>query len=177
MVGQQSGRQSRAVTRRSPGKPALGTWGLVAAGALLALALAACSSPAAAPSASPATAAGTAAATASIEPIVTPKPTSPPRVPAPAELQGRWQTVINDNDKPVLTITDFKYTIERLGIGTGAIEVHGDEIAFFGSSLCSGTGTYRWSIDGGTLTLKAIDTDPCANRADAILNRPFTRMG
>jgi len=177
MAGRRSGHHSRAVTRRLLGKPTCGTRGLAAAGVLFALALAACSSPAAAPSASPATAAGTAVATASSEPLATPKPTSPPRVPAPAELQGRWQTVINDNDKPVLTITDFKYTIERLGMGTGSIEVDGDQISFFGSSLCSGTGTYRWSIDAGTLTLKAIDTDPCANRADAILNRPFTRIG
>ena len=105
-----------------------------------------------------------------------PRPTAPPRVPAPAELQGRWQTVINDADKPVLTITDFKYTIERLGIGTGSIEVTGDQIRFFASNLCSGDGIYRWSIEGETLTLASLGADPCANRADAIRNRPFTRM-
>jgi len=104
------------------------------------------------------------------------RPTASPRTPAPAALQGRWRTVINDNDKPVLTITDFKYTIERLGIGTGSIEVHGDQIDFFGSNLCSGKGTYGWSIEGGTLTLTAVGADPCANRADAIRGRPFTKI-
>jgi hypothetical protein len=84
--------------------------------------------------------------------------------------------VINDADKPVLTITDFKYTIERLGIGTGSIEVTGDQIRFFGSSLCSGDGVYRWSIEAGTLALAPVGEDPCANRADAIRNRPFRRM-
>ena len=108
--------------------------------------------------------------------IATSKPTASPRTPAPAELQGKWRTVINDADKPVLTITDFKYTIERLGLGTGSIEVQGDQIRFFGSNLCSGDGIYRWSIDNGTLTLAPVGADPCANRADAIRSRPFTRM-
>jgi hypothetical protein len=106
----------------------------------------------------------------------TPKPTASPRTPAPAELQGRWRTVISDVDKPVLTITDFKYTIERLGIGTGSVEVHGDQIAFSGSNLCTGTGLYTWTIEGGTLTLQSVDPDPCANRSDAIRGRPFTRF-
>ena len=105
-----------------------------------------------------------------------PQPTASPRTPAPAELQGRWRTVINDSDQPVLTITDFKYTIERLGMGTGAIEVNGDQIVFFGSNLCSGRGTYHWSIDAGTLTLTAVGADPCPNRADAIRSRPFSRV-
>ncbi|HTK45713.1 MAG TPA: hypothetical protein VL749_10215 [Patescibacteria group bacterium] len=113
---------------------------------------------------------------ATVAPTGTAKPTAPRRLPAPTELQGRWRTVINDADKPVLTITDFKYTIERLGIGTGAIEVDGDQIRFFGSNLCSGDGIYRWSIENGTLTLAPVGTDACTNRADAIRNRPFSRM-
>jgi hypothetical protein len=84
--------------------------------------------------------------------------------------------VINDADKPVLTITDFKYTIERLGIGTGAVAVDGDQISFFGSNLCAGRGSYGWSIESGTLTLRPVDADPCPNRSDAIANRPFTRL-
>ena len=84
--------------------------------------------------------------------------------------------MINDNDKPVLTITDFKYTIERLGMGTGGIEVHGDQISFSGSNLCPGTGTYTWSITDGVLMLQFVEADPCANRSDAIRGRPFTRL-
>jgi len=137
------------------------------------LCLAACSGQTAAPT-GPAT--PTAGALPSANPTATPKPTASPRTPAPAELQGRWRTVINDSDKPVLTITDFKYTIERLGTGTGSVEVSGDQIRFFGSNLCSGDGIYSWSIAGGTLTLAPAGTDPCANRADAIRNRPFTRL-
>lgn len=106
----------------------------------------------------------------------TPRPSASPRAPAPEELQGRWQTVISDVDKPVLTITDFKYTIERLGMGTGSIAVQGDRIAFSGSNLCAGTGLYTWSIEAGTLTLQSVDPDPCANRSDAIRGRPFTRL-
>jgi len=143
------------------------------AAAALALCLGACSGQGAAPS-QPTVASPAAVATAA--PAATSKPTTPQRIPAPAELQGRWRTVINDADQPVLTITDFKYTIERLGMGTGAVEVDGDQIAFFGSNLCSGRGTYQWSIDAGTLTLTAVGADPCANRADAIRGRPFTRI-
>ena len=141
----------------------------------LALALAACTVQSG-PTGNPDTQVPAATSQATAIASATAGPTASPRTPAPAALQGRWQTVINDNDKPVLTITDFKYTIERLGIGTGSIEVHGDQIDFFGSNLCSGTGTYQWSIQGGTLTLTPVGADPCANRADAIRGRPFTRM-
>jgi hypothetical protein len=144
--------------------------------ALLVLALAACTSPASQPPTTAATASPTSVPTASATPTVTPKPTASPRAPAPAELQGRWRTVINEHDKPVLTLDDFHYTIERLGIGTGSTTVDGDQIVFYGSNLCQGEGTYRWSIDGETLTLSPVGPDPCENRADAIRNRPFSRM-
>jgi len=166
--------ESRAMTGWPIGNPP--RHGRCLATVVLAIGLAACggqSGPTAAdqtgsvPSATPRS-----AATA----IPAPGPTAWPRTPAPAELQGKWRTSINDADKPVLTITDFKYTIERLGIGTGAIEVHGDQIDFFGSNLCSGRGSYTWSIDNGTLTLTAAGPDPCPNRADAIRDRPFTRL-
>jgi len=149
--------------------------GLELVAALLALGVTACSGQAVGPSA-PATASSAPTTLVTAAPTDAAKPTTSPRVPAPPELQGRWRTVINDSDKPVLTITDFKYTIERLGMGTGSIEVTGNSIAFFGSNLCSGRGTYTWSIDAGTLTLAPVGPDPCANRADAIRNRPFTRM-
>jgi hypothetical protein len=152
--------------------PASGSWGLAAAG--LILSIAACSGQAAVPSleASPgAVPTATAAATPA------PRPTAPPRVPAPAELQGRWQTVIGPNDKPVLTIADFKYTIERLGIGTGAVSVDGDQITFSGSNLCSGAGVYHWEVEGDSLKLTAVGPDACPNRADAVAGRTFTRVG
>jgi hypothetical protein len=119
---------------------------------------------------------GTPAATTTAEPA-TSKPTASPRPAAPAELQGRWQTEISASDRPILTITDFTYTIQRLGTGTGGVAVHGDQIDFFGSNLCQGTGTYGWSIADGVLTLQSISQDPCANRADAIRGRPFKRIG
>jgi hypothetical protein len=142
----------------------------------VALALVACTSQSgptgnpetgAAPSATPqATATSTASA----------KPTASPRTPAPAALQGRWRTVINDQDKPVLTLTDFKYTIERGLTGTGSISVAGDHISFFGSNLCSGTGQYTWSVENGTLRFDSLAPDPCPERSDVIWHRPFTPM-
>jgi hypothetical protein len=171
MAGHCPARESRSVTDRRWRTHRRGGRGQ--ASIVLAVFLTACSSNAVAPSSQ---ATPTPLPLETPAQVATPKPTSPPRIPAPAELQGRWRTVINDADQPVLTITDFKYTIERLGIGTGSIEVTGDQIAFFGSNLCSGRGTYQWSIDAGTLTLMAVGADPCANRADAIRGRPFTRI-
>jgi len=159
------------MTPSRPRSPVPTAHGLL--GACLLLSLVACSGQAGAPTSTP-----SATAAIATTPIAEPtsKPTSSPRTPAPTELQGTWRTVINDADKPALTITDFKYTIERLGIGTGAVEVNGDQISFFGSNLCPGRGTYSWSIANGTLTLESVAPDPCANRADAIRGRPFTRI-
>ena len=158
----------RDLRRRTPADRRRGVMTVI-----LALALAGCSGQPATPSNQ---AVSTPRFVETAGPTATLKPTASPRSPAPAELQGKWRTVINDADQPILTITDFKYTIERLGMGTGSVEVHGDQIAFSGSNLCPGTGVYTWSLDGGTLTLQSVDPDPCANRADAIRGRPFTRM-
>jgi len=171
MAGHCQARESRSVTDRRWRTQRRGRRG--PASIVLAVFLAACSGNAVAPSSQ---ATPTPAQLETAAPTATPKPTSPPRIPAPAELQGRWRTVINDADKPQLWITDFNYTILRLGMGTGGIEVAGDQIVFLGSNLCSGTATYHWAIAAGTLTLTSVSPDPCPNRADAIESRPFTRL-
>jgi hypothetical protein len=103
--------------------------------------------------------------------------TAAPRFPAPTELIGRWRTVITQADRPILTIRELGYVIERFGIGSGPIEVHGDEIDFLASNLCAGVGRYRWSIDGGELHLKLIAADECPGRSEALNDKTFTRLG
>ena len=69
-------------------------------------------------------------------------------------------------DPVTLTLNGNSYTISRgSAAGGGRISVEGDIIVFSGSSLCSGVGTYRWTIDGNTLILEVTEAgDPCSGR-------------
>ena len=173
MAGDRSARDSREMRGRficvsTPARRALVT-------GVLGLTVVACSGQAGAPSLQPAPSPAPTTIVA-VTAAPTAKPMPAPRTPAPAELQGRWQTVINDADKPFLTLTDFKYTIERGLSGTGSIAVAGDHISFFGSNLCSGTGQYTWSLVSGTLRFDSVTPDPCQERSEVIWNRPFKRV-
>ena len=65
---------------------------------------------------------------------------------------------------------DGTYRIHRgVNVGTGAFTVDGDRIDFFDSSLCPGTGEYRWRIEGDSLRFSSL-TEPCPGRAEALLN-------
>ena len=44
-----------------------------------------------------------------------------------------------------------------------------DRIDFFNSTLCPGTGEYRWKIEGDALRFSSL-TEPCPGRAEALLN-------
>ena len=89
---------------------------------------------------------------------------------APVELSGVWRTNLGTGDQVLdnvsLTLSGNQYALQRgPNSATGSISVAGDTIAFFASSLCDGTGTYRWVVEGETLTLTVIDPDPCGNRS------------
>jgi hypothetical protein len=43
----------------------------------------------------------------------------------------------------------------------GHVSVSGDTITFFGSNVCTGTGTYRWSRTDGGLAFVRLTPDPC----------------
>lgn len=90
------------------------------------------------------------------------EPTSPDTT-APAELVGSWVTQLDSGDKLTLTLTDKSYRLTRgPNSGSGRISVRGGEIEFSLSNLCDGTGTYRWSINGDSLTFTAFGpADPC----------------
>ena len=144
----------------------------------ISLILAGCAAPDA--SADPATPSA-AARTASVpsEPA-TPSPTSeaaasptstPSESQAPRALFGTWRTTLGGSPLS-LEVTESTYRIVRgTNAGTGSVTVDGDRIEFFDSSLCAGTGVYRWTITDGTLSFFPIETEPCPGRGEALLVR------
>ncbi|MEX2624713.1 MAG: hypothetical protein WD651_13425 [Acidimicrobiia bacterium] len=94
---------------------------------------------------------------------------------APEELSGTWTTQVG-SVQVALTLEGDRYSITRgSASGSGMISVVGDQITFSGSSLCSGVGTYTWSVDGETLAFEASDPmDPCSGRTSVLLGVVFT---
>jgi hypothetical protein len=89
---------------------------------------------------------------------------------APRALFGTWRTTLGGQPLS-LRITESTYRIVRgSNVGEGSVRVDDDQIEFFDSSLCSGTGTYRWTITDGALSLFPLD-EPCQGRAEALLVR------
>lgn len=105
-------------------------------------------------------------ATATVQ--TTPSPT----VPASAsveQLLGTWRTTLGGTTV-TLRLTADTYRIHRgTSAGEGAVRIDGDRIDFFDSTLCPGTGEYRWSIIDGDLRFRSL-TEPCPGRAEALLN-------
>jgi hypothetical protein len=87
---------------------------------------------------------------------------------APPELAGIWEGEVGPGDSVTLSLNGNSYTISRGGsAGTGRISVEGDIIRFSGSSLCSGEGTYTWTIEGDNLTFEITEAgDPCGGRRE-----------
>jgi hypothetical protein len=97
---------------------------------------------------------------ASVAPSPTPSP-SPVANPAPSELQGSWIAEVPGGSVSLL-IEAGTYRIVRDGSsGSGLIDVVGSEISFHSSTLCTGTGTYNWALEGRQLTFTPVGTDPC----------------
>lgn len=102
-----------------------------------------------------------ASAPASATTVPTPSPT--PEDAAPPELVATWRTQLTGGEQLTLTLGEQSYRIARgPNTGSGNISVRGDRIEFSGSPLCEGTGTYRWALDGDSLTFSMVGTpDPC----------------
>jgi hypothetical protein len=85
---------------------------------------------------------------------------------APPELAGIWEGEVAPGDSVTLSFDGNSYTISRGGnSGSGRISVEGDIIRFYGSNLCDGEGTYRWTIEEDSLTLEITEAgDPCGGR-------------
>jgi len=153
-------------------------------GALLSLALAACTQDASpgSPTPSSALAGSSSAPQATERPSASPAPAATPEFPAPAELQGTWKAVMASGSDIELEISETGYRIAApnpfgavSGPRNGRVEVDGDEITFSNSTTCVGDGRYRWSIEGDLLRFEPIGTDQCPNRAPTIAQIEYTR--
>jgi len=95
---------------------------------------------------------------------------APSELASPPELFGTWRTTLLGQTVTLSLREEGTYRIHRgVNEGTGDIAVDGDRIDFFNSSLCPGTGEYRWRIEGDTLRFSSL-TEPCPGRAEALLN-------
>jgi len=101
--------------------------------------------------------------------------TEPPRA-APPELAGQWRRNVQGQEV-TLTLDGGGYHIQRgPASGSGRISVDGDEIEFFGSGLCNGSGTYTWAFEDGRLRFTEIVADPCDGRTSVLLRGTFGRL-
>lgn len=135
------------------------------------LTLGACAAPSAAPSGT-LDPTRTPEATVPLTPSPSVEPTASPTAAASASVEqlfGTWRTTLGGVDL-VLRLTPETYRIVRgSNAAEGEISVDGDRIDFFNSSLCPGTGEYRWRIEGDVLRFSSL-TEPCPGRAEALLN-------
>jgi hypothetical protein len=108
-------------------------------------------------------------ASASAAPTLAPSPTPAASI-GPRALFGTWRTTLA-GDTLTLNLTESTYRIVRgQNSATGSVAVTGEEIEFFDSSLCRGSGFYRWSIsDAGALSFFPVESEPCPGRAEALL--------
>ena len=98
--------------------------------------------------------------------------------PAPRELQAVWVTFLNDGtgQQVTLTLSEKGYHVTRGAnqVG-GVIAVHGDQIEFSQSSVCDGTGIYRWSLKGNSLLFTKVTEDPCPGRAEVLDGQTYSK--
>ena len=103
---------------------------------------------------------------------------SPPTVliPAPRVLQAVWVTGLRGSGEQVtLTLSENGYHISRPpSQASGAISVDGDRIEFSQSTLCAGTGVYRWSLNGNSLLFTNI-SEPCPGRGEALDGQTYAK--
>ncbi|MGI9044317.1 MAG: hypothetical protein ACR2GK_09375 [Gemmatimonadaceae bacterium] len=57
------------------------------------------------------------------------------------------------------------------------ITVAGDRIDFSGSSVCTGTGAYRWSSPGSSLAFSALTADACPGRSEVLAGYTYNKSG
>ncbi len=114
------------------------------------------------------------ALTPSVAPTVrTAEPPAPtPLNPAPAKMISRWTSEVATVD-----ITPTRLAISAVDFPTSMrLEVFGQELVLSHSTLCSGDGRYRWSIEGDTLRFESVGPDPCERRQPTFDGVTYTRV-
>ena len=83
----------------------------------------------------------------------------------PGELAGVWCLPLSDGNFQCLLLADsrFRFFVNNRSSGSasGHVSVSGDTITFYSSNVCTGTGTYQWSLSAGGLTFIQLTPDPC----------------
>ena len=107
--------------------------------------------------------------------------TTAPRNPVPADLVGTWRMVDGKvTDVVRLSLRPNGYTVSR-GYGhTGQVEARGKVLTFTsvcGGTSTTGTGRYRWTLDGDTLHLELVGEDECSGRTDVLEDATYERSG
>jgi len=102
---------------------------------------------------------------------------NPTSTASPTEsLYGDWKTVDSAGAPVTLSLRDGAYTILRgTNSGSGRLKATNSEAEFSGSNLCNGVGRYRWSIDGGALSLVALEKDACPGRSEVFDGKTYRK--
>ena len=114
------------------------------------------------------------------DPVITtptsapPPTTSQPQGAAPQELEGVWLRDEGNQGVTRLVLRGNSYSFPQAPEG-GRISVDGDLIEFSNGTYCDFVGTYRWSIQGETLTFTPVEPDQCLPRQGMLIFGPFTR--
>ena len=77
-------------------------------------------------------------------------------------------------ERVILALGESNYEIiRRRNNASGSITVQGDEIVFWPSTVCDGTGTYRWSLTGDSLTFTTLIRDGCPGRSEVLAGQTY----
>lgn len=120
----------------------------------------------------------TTSAASSTRPAIGTSSPAPAPDAVPPELRGIWQTrLVPSGERTDLTLTERGYAIARgPNAGSGSVVVTAAEIRFFGGTICSGNGVYRWSLQGSSLRFTTVSED-CPGRAEALKDQTYQRIG
>jgi hypothetical protein len=90
------------------------------------------------------------------------------------QSHGAWKLRITANDMELLNPA-AKSEDEYFQIHPRAATLEG--VSFYDDppANCPGT-SYRWTLDGDTLTLTPVDRDPCPDRWDTLATAPWHRI-
>lgn len=104
------------------------------------------------------------------------KPPSAAPGAVPSDLAGVWHTRFQGADEKMkFAGTTYAIYTQPTDQAVGTVKATGHTITFSGSNTCSGSGTYTWQVDQGTLTFAATNHDPCP-RATLLKKHAWTRV-
>lgn len=139
------------------------------------------------------------AACAQSESSPPPSPAAFAGSPLPSQLQGGWMMQVQEADavsghqcprplaiatctfKLTFTATTYDWSTNVAGFsgGGGDVLMNGKEMDFFNGAECgeplpNGIGRYGWTLSGGTLHFKALNSDSCP-RQPFLANQTYDR--